>query len=82
MNIESEMKRILIEIVEGRITEDNICSNTNIVEDIGLDSLQMINLILMIEDAFDLEIDFDEIEYEIFLRFSELVEFIKEKLEV
>ena len=32
---------------------------TNLVEDVGLDSLQTINLVLQLEDEFGIEIDFD-----------------------
>jgi acyl carrier protein len=34
--------------------------NTNIISDVGLDSLQMINFVLELEDEFNIEINFDQ----------------------
>ena len=80
MEMETRIKRIISELVEDKEIQNTISSETNIIDDIGLDSLQMINFILMLEDEFDIEIDFDEFEYEYLLKFSTLVEFIKGKL--
>lgn len=80
MNIEQKIKTILVEVTEGQFDKEKINNKTNIIDEIGLDSLQMINFILMLEDEFNLEIDFDEIEYEMFLKFSSLAEFVDEKI--
>ena len=55
---------------------------TNLVEDVGLDSLQTINLVLQLEDEFGIEIDFDEFDYELLLEFGKLVEYIEQKVAV
>lgn len=80
MNIKEKIINILTEVTEGKTSEKKITDETNIIDEVGLDSLQMINFILMLEDNFDLEIDFDEIEYEMFLKFNSLVKFINEKI--
>ena len=40
----------------------------------------MINFIRMLEDEFDIEINFEKFEYDYLLKFSVLVDFIREKL--
>ncbi len=41
----------------------NISDNADLINDVGLDSLQMINFLLKLEDEFDIEIDFEELDY-------------------
>ena len=53
---------------------------TNLVEDVGLDSLQTINLVLQLEDEFGIEIDFDEFDYELLLEFGKLIDYIDQKV--
>lgn len=53
---------------------------TNLVEDVGLDSLQTINLVLQLEDEFGIEIDFDEFDYELLLEFAKLIDYIDQKV--
>ncbi|KTD86639.1 acyl carrier protein [Paenibacillus etheri] len=51
---------IIVEVRETPELRDSISSDADIINDIGIDSLQLINLILKVEDEFDVEIDFDE----------------------
>lgn len=80
VEIDDRIKKIISKLLEDDEIQKMITSETNIIDDIGLDSIQMINFILMLEDEFDMEIDFDEFEYDYLLRFDALVEFIKDKL--
>lgn len=50
---------ILSEIKESPELLSTLKPETDIINEVGLDSLQMINFVLAIEDAFDVEIDFD-----------------------
>lgn len=49
---------------------------TNLVDDVGLDSMELINLILEIEEKFDIEIDFDDFEYDCLECFDKFADFI------
>ncbi len=42
--------------------EDKVTMNTQIVDDLGADSLDMVDLVMSIEEEFDLEIPDDEVE--------------------
>ena len=57
--MEEKIKSILCEVKDNYLLMDKLCSSTNIVNDVGLDSLQMINFILRVEDEFGIEIDFE-----------------------
>lgn len=54
---------ILVEVKEHAISADQFTVESKIIEDIGLDSLEMINFILQVEDEFDVEINFEEFDY-------------------
>jgi acyl carrier protein len=54
---------ILAEIKEDKTLINKLTPESNIVDEVGLDSLEMINFILMIEDEFQKEIDFEEFEF-------------------
>jgi len=58
--MEKEIKLILSEISENPQLLTSINSNTNILTDVGLDSLKMINFILKVEEELNVYIDFDK----------------------
>lgn len=55
-----QVKKILAE--QFSMSEDDINMNTSFVEDIGADSLDLVELVMALEQEFDLEIDDDEVE--------------------
>ena len=57
--MEEKIKTILCEVKEDYSMMDNLASSSDIVNEVGLDSLQMINFILRVEDEFGIEIDFE-----------------------
>lgn len=49
----------------------------SIVDDLGLDSLQLVNLILLVEAEFDIEVDFESFEREHLSSVAKFCEFIE-----
>lgn len=68
---------ILCEVKESPELMSTLKPQTDIIQDVGLDSLQMINFVLAIEDAFDLEIDFETFDYEHMSSIERLVSFLE-----
>jgi len=59
----NKVKELIAEVLENDVLKPEHMEDTaNIVEDIGLDSLQLINLMLRAEDEFGIEIDFDNLD--------------------
>ncbi|WP_010244002.1 acyl carrier protein [Acetivibrio cellulolyticus] len=54
-------------------------SQSDIVQDIGLDSLQLINFILKVEDEFDIEIDFEDFDLSHLSSIDAFCSFISER---
>ena len=58
-----KLKEILSEIKEEPVLLDEISESTHILNEIGLDSLQMINFVLMLEDEFGIEMNFQDFSF-------------------
>ena len=57
--------------IAATITED-----TDIINDLGLDSIQAINFLLALEDVFDVDLEFEELTYEQLRKFSRVCGFV------
>lgn len=55
-----KIREILLEVADDDTLSKRLTGNTNINTDIGLDSIRMINLILILEDEFGIEINFEK----------------------
>ena len=55
-----KVKKILSE--QFSVEEDSITANTNIAEDLGADSLDVVDILMSIEDEFEIEVPDEEIE--------------------
>ena len=55
-----KVKKILSEQFD--VEEDRISSDTSIINDLGADSLDVVDLLMSIEDEFEVEVPDDEIE--------------------
>lgn len=67
-----KVKKILSEQFS---VEDSITANTNIAEDLGADSLDVVDILMSIEDEFEIEVPDEEIEN--IRTVGELVNYIK-----
>lgn len=55
-----KIRDILAEQLE--IDEDSITMESNIAEDLGADSIDVVDLVMSIEDEFEIEVPDDEVE--------------------
>jgi acyl carrier protein len=60
-SVQDRVKAVLGGIIGQDLVAD-ITDDTGIVNELGLDSIQMITFLLRIEDEFDLELDFESLE--------------------
>ena len=61
ITIEAKVKKLIAKINTNADIEQ-IFPDTDFVEDLGIDSLSIIELVMAIEDAFEIEIDNNEAE--------------------
>lgn len=73
------MEMLRAGLSSSTVTEE-LNENTSLLRDVGLDSVQIIELIVAIEEQFDLPIFDEDLNATIFDRFGNLVDFIHSKL--
>jgi acyl carrier protein len=76
MSIEDKVKRILAERLE--IDPSEIRPDAQFINDLGADSLDIVELLMSLEDEFDIEISDDEAEQ--IMTVKDAVEFITKRL--
>jgi acyl carrier protein len=64
LDVKERLKTMIVEITGNESLSGNISDATDLINGVGLDSIQMVNLILMIEDEFSIEIDFENFNIE------------------
>jgi len=56
------IKRVIGKVKDNPELAATLPDNADIINDVGLDSLQMIDFMLQIEDECDVELDFDNLD--------------------
>jgi acyl carrier protein len=62
VEIEERVKVVLARVLDNGVTAEEIGSEADLVEQYGLDSLQTITFLLAIEDEFNLELDYPNLQ--------------------
>ena len=79
--MEKKVKEIIGEITNKPYLAQVLSDETDIINDVELDSLQMINFILRIEEEFDLEFDYDNFNYDHLSSITNFCQFISRQKE-
>jgi acyl carrier protein len=76
MSVEAKVKKIIAEKLQGVDIED-VVPEASLVDDLGADSLALVELIMSMEEAFDIDIDDDDAEKMITV--NDAIEYIRKK---
>jgi acyl carrier protein len=60
MSAEAKIKQLIVKVSKGMVKEDMITMDADMRKDLGLDSLAMMELLVMIEDAFGISVDIED----------------------
>ncbi len=71
-----KVKAILVDQLD--VEEDKVTMDASIIEDLGGDSLGVVDLVMALEDEFDIEINEDQ--YENFKTVGDIVKYIEEAM--
>ncbi|EGC03893.1 MAG: acyl carrier protein [Ruminococcus sp.] len=72
-----KIREIIVEQLD--VDEDKVTTDASITEDLGADSLDVVDLVMSIEESFDLEIPDEEVEN--IKTVGDIVKFIEAKTE-
>lgn len=64
--MEQKIKNLLAKVIEDDSQIENWNANTSILNDVGLDSLQLIQFLLTLEEELGVEFDYENLQYEWF----------------
>ena len=80
-NVKSRLKEIIASDLDANISIDDIRDDISLYDEgLGLDSIAIINLIVLIENKFDMSFDENEINSSLFSSIDSLAEFIHSKI--
>jgi acyl carrier protein len=57
--VQDKIIQLIARVKEDSALTYSLTGPSHLVDDVGLDSLQLINLILLIEEEFSVQVDFD-----------------------
>lgn len=60
-HVEDRVKAVLVGVLANGVEAAEIGDDADLVDEYGLDSLQMISFLLGIEDEFDVELDYENL---------------------
>ena len=75
--IVSTIMNAISEIMEEDEIACTLSLDSDLINDVGLDSIQLINMILNLEDNLDIVIDFDDFDFDEINTIGCLAEFLK-----
>lgn len=75
-----KIKDILKDEIMVQVSKKEITDNASLVKDIGLDSIQILELIIALENEFNIRIDDEDLNYEIFSCVKSLTDYIAKKV--
>ncbi len=76
MTVETKVRKVIAQKIPGVDIED-IIPEASLIEDLGADSLTIVELVMTMEEIFEIEIDEDDAEK--LLTVQDAIDFIKSK---
>lgn len=64
MHAIDKLARMVSDVKEDASWELRLTPKTNLIDEVGLDSLQLIQLMMKVEEQFNVQMDFERFDYE------------------
>jgi acyl carrier protein len=75
----AKLKAMVLGITQMKISLDQVSDSANLFNDCGLDSTSVVELVVALEQEFDITIDEDELDVDLFQNIGELARFVEMK---
>jgi len=77
---QDRIKDLIVEKVLVGVNPDEISNDSELVSELGLDSIQIIGLIGGLEEEFDIVLEDDDLDFELFSTINNLAKLVNGKL--
>jgi len=77
--MQETIKKILSEVKDTPVALITLSDDTDIINDIGLDSLQMVTFMLKVEEELDIQIDFENLDFSTLMSVGSLCDFLSKQ---
>ena len=77
--MQEKIKKVLGDVKDTPVTEMSLSDDTDIINDIGLDSLQMVTFMLKLEEELGIQIDFDSLDFSTLMSVRSLCDFLSKQ---
>jgi acyl carrier protein len=74
------IKEILLDSLRGTVTIEDMHEGSNLLEEIKMDSIQAMEILLRVEEKFDIMIDDDDLNRKLFSSLSFLGDYVMKKI--
>ena len=82
VNIEDRVKKVILDMVERNLDPEKIVRETPLIgKGLGLDSVDLFDLVVNLEEEFDIFFEGSELGIEIFENIGSLVNYISKKVQ-
>ena len=78
--VQDQIKALIVEKVLVGVDPAEISNDSELVAELGLDSIQIIGLIGGLEEEFDIVLEDDDLDFELFSTINNLAKLVKGKL--
>lgn len=77
MDLESKLKQLIISSVDNSDINLTGLQDFHLMNDLGFDSFQIINLVMSIENEFNFQFDDDALDIDLVCQYSELIKIVR-----
>lgn len=78
-NVMQQVKQIIVDVTKTKLPASEMKDSAHVLNDCGVDSVTIVDLILSLEEKFSITIGEEEIEMSLFDHVSNLAAFVEEK---
>jgi len=78
-SVEEEIKKIIVERLFLKISPDEIGDDDELMQKLGVDSVQVLEIVVGLEEVYGTDLEDEEFDIEVFRTVRKIADFVREK---